>query len=561
MDEKYVIGIDFGTLSGRAAVVRVSDGKEMGTGVKEFTHQVMDRTLTADQNQPLPPDFALQVPHDYVEVLGEAVPTAVKESGVDPKDIVGIGIDFTSATVIPTLKDGTPLNELDEFKGNPHAYVKLWKHHGGQDQANRIIELAWDRNESWLPRYGGLISSELLLPKVLETLEKAPTVYEKADYFVNALDWIVWQMTGDLVYGEGDSGYKRMYQDGEYPSKEFLTALNPGIANLFEEKMTGEVLPLGAKAGDLTDDAAKLMGLEPGIAVAVGNIDAHVAAAAVNAVEPGVLTAIMGTSSCYVVSGPEPKEVPGMFGLVKGGIVADQWGFEAGQTGVGDLYAWFVKECVPPAYHEEAKAKGVDLHTYLTEKAAGQEVGEHGLVALDWHNGNRSILVDNDLSGLMIGTTITTTPEDMYRALLEATAFGARVIIESFQAAGVEVNEYVAAGGLLKNAFLMQLFADVTRLPISTATSTQPGALGSAIHAAVAAGVYTDVPEAASKMGGKETAKYTPNEERAKQYDALFAEYKALHDWFGRKGGNEVMHRLKDLQRQAAHRAGRSGVH
>lgn len=469
LSEKYVLGIDYGTLSGRAAVIRLSDGREMGTAVREYTHQVMDRVLSADRNQPLPPDFALQVPQDYIEVLAEAVPQAVQASGVHPGDIIGVGIGCTSASVIPTLADATPLNELDEFRGNPHAYVKLWKHHGAQDQANRIIQVAWDRNESWLPRYGGLISSELVLPKVMETLEKAPEVYERAERFVDALDWLVWRLTGELVYAEGDSGYKRMYQDGSYPSREFLAELDPRLVDLFDEMMPGEILPLGSKAGELTPAMAELMGLVPGIAVAVGNIDAHVAAAAVNAVEPGVMTAIMGTSSCYLVSGPEPKDVPGMFGLVKGGIVAGQWGFEAGQTGAGDLYAWFVDNCVPPAYHDEARSRGISIHELLTEKSQDQEVGEHGLIALDWHNGNRSILVDNDLSGLMLGATITTSPEDQYRALLEATAFGARVIIESFQHAGVEITEYVAAGGLLKNAFLMQLFADVTRLPISLA--------------------------------------------------------------------------------------------
>jgi L-ribulokinase len=558
MDQKYVIGIDYGTLSGRALVVSAVDGLEKGTAVKEYTHGVMDRTLTANRDEALPPDFALQVPEDYIEVLRDAVPAALDDAAIDPDDVIGIGIDFTSATVIPTLEDGTPLNELDKFEGNPHAYVKLWKHHGGQDQANRIAKLAQDRHEPWLARYGGLISSELLLPKVLETFEKAPDVYKHAAFFVNALDWIVWRMTGNLVYAAGDSGYKRMYQDGRYPSKDFLQALNPGIVDLFEEKMKGEIRPLGAKAGGLTEEFATIMGLKPGIAVAVGNIDAHVTAAAVNAVEPGQLTAIMGTSSCYVVSGPEPKEVPGMFGLVDGGIVDGLWGFEAGQTGVGDIFAWFVDTCVPPAYFEEAENKDVDMHTLLTQKAADQEVGEHGLVALDWHNGNRSILVDNDLSGLMLGTTITTTPEDQYRALLEATAFGARTIIEAFQNAGVEITEFVAAGGLLKNQFLMHLFADVTRLPLSTAVSAQSGSLGSAVHAAVAAGAYPDVPTAARAMGGKVTAAYVPSEERAKQYDELYAEYKQLHDHFGRPGGNEVMHRLKQTRRKVAARAGRA---
>ena len=551
--DQYILGIDYGTLSGRAAIVRVSDGHEAGSAISEFKHQVMDRTLTAGDNQKLPPEFALQNPQDYIDVLTDAVPRAVQESGVDPEQIIGIGIDFTSATVIPTDAEGNPLCEQEEFKNRPHAYVKLWKHHAGQDQADKLLAVAQARGEDWLPRYGGLMSSELLLPKVLETFKKDREVYDATERFVEALDWIVWKMTGNLVYAAGDSGYKRHYQDEKYPTKEYLEAVQGGFGTVYEDKMPGEVRPLGSSAGKLNDECAELMGLKAGIDVAVGNIDAHVSAAAAQAVEPGQLCAILGTSAVYIVNGPDLKEVPGMFGVVDGGVVDGLWAFEAGQSGVGDVFAWVVDNCTPGEYVEEAEEKGISVHELLTTKAAEQEVGEHGLVCLDWLNGNRSILVDNNLSGLILGITLTTQPEDLYRALMESTAFGARRIIQSFQEAGVEINEIVACGGLLKNKWLMQMYSDVTNLPLSVATTTQVGALGSAVYGAVAAGVYEDLKTASAAMGGKEASAYTPDPERAKQYDELYKVYVELHDHFGR-GANKIMHRLKKIRAQAHER-------
>ena len=549
---KYVIGIDLGTLSGRAVVVDASNGDELGSAVLEYTHAVMAHTLTAGANQQLPPDFALQDPRDYLEVLSTVIPGAIEDAKINKEDVVGIGLDVTSATVIVTDKDGTPLCEKEEFRNNPHAYVKLWKHHGAQEQADRIVALARERNVDWLARYGGELSSEMLLPKALETLEKAPEVYNAADHIVNALDWLTWILTGHLAYAAGDSGYKRMYQDGKYPDEDFLKALNPDFGEVFSQKMAAEVLPLGGKVGTLNERGQRITGLSGNVTVASGNIDAHVTAPAVQATEAGQLTAIMGTSSCYVVSGKDFQPVPGVFGIVDGGIIDGMWGYEGGQTAVGDIYAWFVENCVPKAYEEEAESRGISLHELLTEKASKQEVGEHGLVALDWHNGNRSILVDANLSGMIVGQTLATKPEDQYRAIMEATAFGARVIIENFEQHGVEINEFIAAGGLIKNPFLMQMFSDITRLPVSTALSSQAPALGSAIFGAVAAGLYDTVSEAAAAMGKRKKAAYTPDETRSKQYDELYKHYKYLHDLFGRE--NEVMHDLKRIRREAHER-------
>ncbi|CAN2175256.1 AraB Ribulose kinase [Candidatus Nanopelagicaceae bacterium] len=548
MTEKYVIGVDYGTLSGRALIVRASDGHEMGSAVFEYPNAVMDRVLNSS-GAALGPDWALQDAQDYVEVLKHAVPEALRVSGINPADVVGIATDFTACTMIPVLEDGTPLSQLPEFKDNPHAYVKLWKHHAAQPHADRINQLARDRKEKWLPRYGGQISSEWELAKGLQLLEEAPEVYNRMYKFVEAADWIIWQLCGTYVRNACTAGYKGNLQDGQYPSREYFKALNPAFEMFAEEKIAHTIGELGDNAGPLTAQAAQWTGLSAGIAVAVGNVDAHVTAPAAKATEPGQMVAIMGTSTCHVMNHDAITEVPGMCGVVDGGIVSGLYGYEAGQSGVGDIFAWYVDNQVPQKYFDAAKAASKSIHQYLTDLAADEAVGAHGLVALDWHSGNRSVLVDHELSGLVIGATLTTTAEQIYRALLEATAFGTRMIVDTFAKSGVPVKEFIVAGGLLKNAFLMQVYSDVTRLPISTIDTDQGPALGSAIHAAVAAGVYSNVNQAAEVMGRVNKLVYTPNEERAKQYDALYREYLELHDYFGR-GANNVMKRLKQMKRE-----------
>lgn len=549
-DEPFVVGVDFGTLSGRAVIVRVSDGSEVGSATHEYAHAVLDRVLP-DGRTSLGPDWALQVPQDYVDVLRYAVPAAVAAAGVDPAQVVGIGTDFTACTMVPVLADGTPLCELSQFEHNPHAYVKLWKHHAAQPQADRINALAHERGEPWIARYGGLISSEWEFAKGLQILEEAPDVYAAMDKWVEAADWIIWQLCGVYVRNACTAGYKGIRQDGSYPSVEFLAALNADFTTFVSSKLEHPIGELGARAGGLTRQAAEWTGLRESIAVAVGNVDAHVTAPAAQAVEPGQMVAIMGTSTCHVMNGSELREVPGMCGVVDGGITAGLWGYEAGQSGVGDIFGWFVDNCVPADYAQAAMERGLGLHEYLTELASQQQVGEHGLVALDWHSGNRSVLVDHELSGVMVGQTLQTRPEDQYRALLESTAFGTRRIVETFNDSGVPVHELVVAGGLLKNAFLMQMYADVTHLPLNTIASEQGPALGSAIHAAVAAGEYPDVFAAAKAMGRSDKGVYQPDPSVAAAYDALYAEYLLLHDYFGR-GGNEVMHRLKARKRAIA---------
>ncbi len=553
---QYVIGVDYGTLSGRALVVRVSDGAEVGSAVHDYAHAVITERLPS--GRALPPDWALQAPSDYVDVLRRAVPAAVAAAGIDPGDVIGIATDFTACTVLPTTAEGMPLSDLPEFADHPHAWVKLWRHHAAQGQADRINTLAAERREAWLPRYGGLISSEWEFAKALQVLEEDRAVYDATAHWVEAADWIVWQLCGRYVRNACSAGYKGILQDGVYPSTDFLAALNPDFAGFVTDKLEHEIGQLGSPAGKLTAEAAQWTGLREGIAVAVGNVDAHVTAPAALATRPGQMVAIMGTSTCHVMSSDVLTEVPGMCGVVDGGIVAGLWGYEAGQSGVGDIFGWFTRTGVPADYASAATEAGLSMHEYLTELASRQAVGEHGLVALDWHSGNRSVLVDHELSGVVVGQTLATRPEDTYRALLEATAFGTRTILETFRSSGVPVEELIIAGGLAQNRLLMQIYADVTRLPLSVIGSGQGPALGSAIHAAVAARAHPDVTAAAEAMGRVERRAFVPNEASSAAYDDLFAEYTLLHDYFGR-GANDVMKRLRGLRRAALAIGGGAG--
>jgi L-ribulokinase len=551
-NHKYAVGLDFGTESGRAVLVDVTDGREVATAVHAYGDGVIDEVLPGSEIE-LPPDFALQNPADYIDVLRVTIPAVLRETGVDAGDVIGLGTDFTACTMLPIDKEGTPLCLKPEWRDNPYAWIKIWKHHAAQPEANHLNETADQRGEGWLQRYGGKISSEWLFPKIWETLNKAPQVYESADRFIEAADWIVLQMTGQERRNSCTAGYKAIWNKREgYPQDEFFAALNPRLRTVVDTKLSRQIYPLGQRAGGLTPQMAHLAGLLPGTAVSIGNVDAHVSVPAATVVEPGRMVIIMGTSNCHMVLGTEEHLVPGMCGVVEDGIIPGFFGYEAGQSCVGDHFAWFVKNCAPAAYHDEAQARGIDLHQLLEDKAANQEPGEHGLLALDWWNGNRSVLVDVDLTGLLLGATLATRAEDIYRALIEATAYGTRMIIDTFQENGVAVGEIVACGGLPeRNKLLMQIYADVTGREIKVSASQQTPALGSAMFGAVAAGRgaggYDSIFEAAQHMARLKDEVYKPIAQHRAVYDQIYAEYVHLHDYFGR-GANDVMKRLKALK-------------
>lgn len=553
---KYAIGIDFGTESGRAVLVDIADGCELATAAHIYANGVIDDRLP-QSNVPLEPDWALQDPNDYIEVIQQTVPQVLATSGVDPADVIGIGIDFTACTMLPTLLDGTPLCQIEEYRTEPHAWVKLWKHHAAQPEAAQINALANTRGETWLDLYGSKISSEWFFAKALQILHEAPTIYQRADRLIEAADWVVWQLTGRETRSACAAGYKAIWQkDIGYPSRDFLRGLHADFASVVESKMAGPIMRIGERAGGLTQRAALWTGLPVDTAVAVANVDAHVTVPATQGTSPGIMTIIMGTSNCHMVLGNERVSVPGMCGVVADGIVPDLFGYEAGQSGVGDIFAWFIENGVSAIYYERASQMGLDIHTYLEQEAARQNPGEHGLLALDWWNGNRSTLVDAKLSGLLIGATLSTTAPEIYRALIESTAFGTRRIIEAFTDNGVAVESIVAAGGLPeKNALLMQIYADVTNREFRIVRSAQAAALGAAMHGAVAAGSarggYASIFDAAAHMGGLQSKAYTPIAENVAIYDLLYRDYCRLYDYFGngeRSGGNDVMKRLRALR-------------
>ncbi len=552
-EKKYVIGVDFGTLSGRTLLVETNTGAEIAIAEKPYKHGVMDEYLP-DGKTKLPPDWALQHPADYLEVLQTTIPEVLQKANISAGDVIGLGIDFTACTMLPVDNKDIPLCFDEKYQNTPHAYVKLWKHHAAQDEANKLNEIAEQRGENFLKFYGGKISSEWLIPKIWQILNEAPEIYEKTDRFMEAADWVIMQLTGNECRNCCTAGYKALWhKHNGYPSTDFFKALDPRLENLVAEKLSTNIYPLGNKAGAITKEASKLTGLLPGTAVAVANVDAHVAAPAVGIVEPQKMLMIMGTSTCHILLGQKEYIVPGMCGVVEDGVVAGFLGYEAGQSCVGDHFEWFVKNCVPECYHKEAKQKNTNIHQLLSQKADKLRVGESGLLALDWWNGNRSVLVDVDLTGMLLGATLLTKPEEIYRALIEATAYGTRMIIETFKENGVPINALYAAGGIAeKNPVIMQIYSDVTGMEIRISASPQAPALGSAMFGAVAAGKenggYNTIIDAAKVMSKVKPQYYKPIPENIKIYDKLYAEYKRLHDYFGR-GENNVMKRLKEIKK------------
>jgi L-ribulokinase len=550
--KKYTLGIDYGTLSGRTVLVDVENGEEVCFSVLEYPHGIMDEYLPGATKR-LAPETALQHPQDYLDVLQKTIPEVLEMGKVSKEQIIGIGVDFTSCTVLPVDADGQPLCFHEQYKDRPHAYVKLWKHHAAQYEADRFNEVAYKRNEKFMDRYGGRMSSEWVVPKAMQILDEDEAIYQAMDRFIEAGDWVVQMLVGQEKRSLCQAGYKAVWskKDG-YPSKDFFGELNPKMREFVDEKLSRDIYATTDCAGKLTKEAATLTGLLEGTPVAIANIDAHVALPAVRITGPGKMLMIMGTSTCHIMMSEEERFIPGVGGVVEDGVVPGYYAYEAGQACVGDHFDWFVKNCLPKAYHDEANERNMDVHQLLVERVKDQEPGESGLLALDWWNGNRSILTDAELSGLLIGATLQTKPEEIYRALIEATAFGTRVITEAFEDGGVPIEELYAAGGIAqKNAMMMQIYADVTNKEIRISSSKQAPALGAALFASVAAGKegggYDSIEEAAEQMARLQDKVYIPNPKHVEAYNQLYKEYKILHDYFG-QGENDVMKRLKAIK-------------
>ncbi len=531
------LGLDFGTASVRALVVETRTGRERGSAVAEYRHGVMDAALPGSRDR-LPADWALQHPQDWIDAIEKAVPEALEAAGVPKTAVVGIGVDFTSCTVLPVDAAGRPLCLDPRFAARPHAWVKLWKHHAAQPHADRINAAASSRREEFLADYGGRTSSEWLAAKALQILEEDPEVYAAAASIVEGGDWIVGELSGVRVRNACGAGYKGFWsRERGFPSPEFFAALDPRFGNL-GEKLGGEIVPPGRRVGGLTPAMASRLGLEPGTAVAAAIIDAHSAVPAATVVEAGRMVLVIGTSTCHMLLADRHAPVEGIGGVVKDGIVEGFYGYEAGQPAVGDLFGWFA-----------SLAAGGDFAA-LERDAASVPPGARGLLALDWWNGNRSVLVDANLSGLLVGLTLSTTAAEIYRALIEATAFSTRRILDAFEAERIPVHELVAVGGLAgRSPLLVQIYADVTGRPIALAASANASALGAAMLGAVAAGVarggHGSFVDAAKAMAHLKPGRIGPDANARAAYDALYGDWLALHDHFGRGPGAALMARLR----------------
>lgn len=545
--KKYAIGIDFGTLSARGLMIDAETGEEVSVSVFEYPHKVMSDALPYGKK--LGNGWALQHPQDYLDALRSTVRELLETTKINSSDVIGVGIDFTSCTMLPVDEKNTPLCMLPEFENEPHAYVKLWKHHAAQYCADRIDNLLKERYAELLSLYGGKTNSEYLLPKVLQIVKEAPEIYAKCDAIVEAGDWIVWQLTGKRVRSTCAAGYKSFWNHRMgYLPRDILAALDPALEDLTEKKLQGELLNVGRCAGTVTAQMAEFTGLREGTPVAVAVVDAHASLPACGICEAGKMLMILGTSTCEIVLDEKEKAIPGVCGVVKDAIIPGLFAYEAGQCCVGDSFDWFVNNCIPASYQSEAQKKGIGIHKLLRSKAERLRPGESGLLALDWWNGVRSPLMDFNLSGMLLGMTLHTKPEEIYRAMIESTAFGARKIIETYREGGIKINELYAAGGIAsKDPMTMQIYADVCNMTIRISGSSQSGALGSAIYGVAAAG-KDNLKQIVQRLGKVQKQVYEPIPENVAAYQTLYHEYNRLLRYFG-KSENQVMKTLNELKK------------
>lgn len=526
---KYSVGVDFGTLSARAVLVNLENGKEVETAVFAYPDGVIEKSF---KGKKLDNSYAFQNPRDYILALCETVKGVLKKSGISLDDVAGLGIDFTSCTVLPVKKDGTPLCFCEKYENEIMSYAKLWKHHGGEREAELMTKIAKETNPSLLKRYGGKVSSEWLFPKILETLNKNPEIYEEADCFTEAGDWLMRQITGEKASSLCMAGYKAMYdkKDG-FPDGDYFERADKRLKNIIGTKVCDRVLSVGEKLGEINERGAEITGLNAGTAVAVPIIDAHSALLACGVVTEGRLMLIMGTSSCHIVLAKEKKEIEGLCGVVEDGIVPGYFAYEAGQTCVGDSFEWFMENCVPKKYYDEAKKQNMNIYDFMEKKAGECDNFQSGLVCLDWFNGNRTPYVDFTLTSAISGLTLKTKTEELYRAIIEGTAFGTRAILDLYEKNGIEIKEITAAGGIAeKSGLIMQIYADVTGRKIKLSGSPQAGALGSAVLGAVAGGYFKNINDAVSVMAKIKDRVYVPSKENTEKYNLLYKKYCRLAD-------------------------------
>ena len=535
-NDKLSLGIDFGTESVRALLVDL-DGTERASAVVPYPHGQIVDALPTDPGKELPPDYALQHPQDWLDSAALAVRRACQDAGASPDKVIGIGVDFTSCTMLPTLADGTPLCFVDKFAKRPLAWPKLWKHHGAKTQTDRINAVATERKEPLLERYGGTIGLEWFFPKVLETVEYDPLSADAAEIWLEAGDWFVWQLVGGgaetLPRSTCQAGYKAMWSADEgYPSKAFLKAVHPDLPGVVAEKMPGRLVAPGNLAGELSDQIATRLGLRAGIPVSAAVIDAHAGVPGAGAADSGVLVMVMGTSSCHMLNAKEKRAVPGVAGIVKDGILPGFYGYETGQAAVGDAFDWL------------RRTLGQENHDRLAAEAARIPPGAEGVRSLDWMNGCRTPLMDGNLQGAFVGLTLRHTSAHLYRALLEASAFGLRWIVETMRDGGLPVNKFISTGGLPHhNPMLVEIYADVLGEPVTVHPCQYGPALGAAVLGTLAAGIkvsgFPSASDAIKAMAepradgaARRPRTVQPTTAHQRAYDSAYREYRDLAKHF-----------------------------
>ncbi|MEB6320541.1 ribulokinase [Staphylococcus xylosus] len=528
----YSIGIDFGTGSGRAFLINTENGEIEAQYIRNYTHGTIEGELGGEK---LPQNFALQNANDYMEIIETGIPTIIEKANISVSEIVGIGIDFTSSTVIFVDEQMEPIHNRAGFQDNPHAYVKLWKHHGAQDEADLLFKTALKGKNRWLGYYGFNVSSEWMIPKIMEVNNKAPEVMAVTANIMEAGDWIVNRLTGQNVRSNCGLGFKSFWEAETGFHYDLFDKVDSDLSDIVRTKVDAPVVSIGDSVGTLCKEMAEKLGLSPDTQVSPFIIDAHASLLGIGSEKDKEMTMVMGTSTCHLMLNKEQHKVPGISGSVKGAIIPNLYAYEAGQTAVGDLFEYVAKQA-PYDYVKAAESRGISIFDLLNEKAAQLYPGESGLIALDWHNGNRSVLSDSNLKGSLFGMTLQTRHEEIYRAYLEATAFGAKMIMQQYQGWQMEVDHVFACGGIpKKNGLLMEIYANILNKKITVIDSEYAPAIGAAILGAICGGAHPDFNSAIEAMKEPVLYQVEPDPQQVRIYKKLFSAYKELHDLHGYK--------------------------
>lgn len=528
----YSIGIDFGTGSGRAFLINTENGEIEEQYIRNYTHGTIEGELGGEK---LPQNFGLQNANNYMEIIETGIPTIIEKANISVSEIVGIGIDFTSSTVIFVDEQMEPIHNKSGFQDNPHAYVKLWKHHGAQDEADLLFKTALEGKNRWLGYYGFNVSSEWMIPKIMEVNNKAPEVMAVTANIMEAGDWIVNRLTGQNVRSNCGLGFKSFWEAETGFHYDLFDKVDSDLSDIVRTKVDAPVVSIGDSVGTLCKEMAEKLGLSPDTQVSPFIIDAHASLLGIGSEKDKEMTMVMGTSTCHLMLNKEQHKVPGISGSVKGAIIPDLYAYEAGQTAVGDLFEYVAKQA-PYDYVKAAESRGISIFDLLNEKAAQLYPGESGLIALDWHNGNRSVLSDSNLKGSLFGMTLQTRHEEIYRAYLEATAFGAKMIMQQYQGWQMEVDHVFACGGIpKKNGLLMEIYANILNKKITVIDSEYAPAIGAAILGAICGGAHSDFNSAIEAMKEPVLYQVEPDPQQARTYKKLFSAYKELHDLHGYK--------------------------